>query len=139
MVILSRRTILLAILLYEQFIHVTQINLRHNIQFLSTQQCAHQSFLVTSWFDSVCITVTRWVNVREFFFYINMSTVNSLQCMKVFSPYIILVEKYFFPIFASKLFMVKSKNLLCVIPEIHTFGTAYFHTLQFYNCSSCLC
>ena len=44
MSILSRRSILLAILLYEQFIHLTRINLRHNIQFLSTQQRAYQSF-----------------------------------------------------------------------------------------------
>ena len=41
--ILSRRPILLAILLYEQFIHLTRINLRPNTQFLSTQQCAYQS------------------------------------------------------------------------------------------------
>ena len=65
MAILSRRPILLAILLYEQFVHLTQNNLRPNIQFLSTQHPAYQSFFVTSWFDSVCLTVIRWVNVRE--------------------------------------------------------------------------
>ena len=59
------RSILLAILLYEQFIHLTQINLLPNIKFLSTQQCAYPSFLVTFWFDSVCVTVTRWVKFRE--------------------------------------------------------------------------
>ena len=63
--ILSRRQILLAILLYEQFIHLTQITLRPNIQFLSTQQRAYQSFLVTSWFDIVCVTVARWVNFKK--------------------------------------------------------------------------
>ena len=44
MAILSRRLILLAILLYEQFIHYTKINLRPNKQLLSTQQQAYQSF-----------------------------------------------------------------------------------------------
>ena len=44
MVILSRRRILLAILLSEQFLHLTQINLHPNIQCLSTQQHAYQSF-----------------------------------------------------------------------------------------------
>ena len=34
----------LAILLYEQFIHLTQITLRPNIQLLSTQQHAYQLF-----------------------------------------------------------------------------------------------
>ena len=48
MAILSRRPILLAILLYEQFIYLTQNTLRPNIQFLSTQQQAYQSFLVTT-------------------------------------------------------------------------------------------
>ena len=46
MAILSRTLILLAILLFEQFIHHTQINLRPNKQLLSTQQQhAYQSFL----------------------------------------------------------------------------------------------
>ena len=35
--ILSRRPILLAILLYEQFLHLTQINLHPNTQLLITQ------------------------------------------------------------------------------------------------------
>ena len=65
MAILSRRTILLAILLCEQYIHLTQINLSPNIQLLSTQQHAYQSFLFISWFDTVCVTVTRLVNFRE--------------------------------------------------------------------------
>ena len=56
---------LLAILLYEQFKHLTRINLRPNTQFFSTQQRAYQSFLVTSWFEFVCVTVKRWVNFRE--------------------------------------------------------------------------
>ena len=49
---MSRRPILLAILLYEQFIRLTisKINLHPNIQFLNTQQHTYQSFLVTSWF-----------------------------------------------------------------------------------------
>ena len=59
MYILSRRWILLAILLYEQFIQLTQIPLRPNIQFLSTH------FWLLPWFDLVCNTVTRWVNFKE--------------------------------------------------------------------------
>ena len=42
--ILSKRPILLAILLYEQFLHLTQINLHPKTQLLSTQQLAYQSF-----------------------------------------------------------------------------------------------
>ena len=42
MAILSRRSILLAKLLYDQVKHLTQINLRHNIQFMSSQQHAYQ-------------------------------------------------------------------------------------------------
>ena len=44
MAIFSRLPIRLAILLYEQFIHLTQINLLHNMQFLSIQQYAYQLF-----------------------------------------------------------------------------------------------
>ena len=43
MAILSRRLILLTILLYEQFIHYTKINLHPNKQLLSTQKQAYQS------------------------------------------------------------------------------------------------
>ena len=43
MAILSRTLILLTILLYEQFIHYTQVNLSANMQFLSTQQRANES------------------------------------------------------------------------------------------------
>ena len=53
MAILSWRPIPLAILLYKQFIHLTWVNLSAIIQFLSTQQRAYQSGLVTSWVDSV--------------------------------------------------------------------------------------
>ena len=44
----SRRPIFLAILLNEQFLYLTQINLHPNTQLLSTQQHAYTSFLVTS-------------------------------------------------------------------------------------------
>ena len=64
--ILSRRLILLAIMLYEQLL------IRPNLQFLSTQQPAYQSFLVTSWFDSVCVNVSCRVNFRENI-YMNMN------------------------------------------------------------------
>ena len=53
------------ILLYEQFIHHTQTNLCPNMQFLNTQQRIYQLFGVTSWFDSVCVVATRWVNLRK--------------------------------------------------------------------------
>ena len=49
----SKRPIFLAILLNEQFLHLAQIYTK----LLSTQQHAYTSFLVTSWFDSVCITL----------------------------------------------------------------------------------
>ena len=65
MVILSRRRIPLPILIYEQFIHCTQIILRPIIQLLSTAQHAYQSFLVTSWFYSVYNIVTRWVILEK--------------------------------------------------------------------------
>ena len=65
MAICQGRRIPLAILLYEQFIHLTQTSLRPNIQFLSTQQRAYHSFSVTSSFDSLCINVTRCLNFRE--------------------------------------------------------------------------
>ena len=63
MAILSRRPIPLAIMLYEQFIYISHRLIY--VQFLSTQQHAYQSSLVTCWFNSVCVTVTRWVNFRE--------------------------------------------------------------------------
>ena len=65
MAILSRRPILLVILLYEQFIHLTQINLRPNKKFLRTQQHAYQSFFGYFLVKSVCVTVTLLVNFRE--------------------------------------------------------------------------
>ena len=40
----SRILILLATLLYEQYMHYTQANIRPNLQYLSTQQYAYQSF-----------------------------------------------------------------------------------------------
>ena len=44
MAVLSWRRIPLGILLYGQFIHLTQITLRPNIQLLSTQQHAYSRF-----------------------------------------------------------------------------------------------
>ena len=89
--ILSRRPILLAVLLYEQFVHLTRISLCPNTQFLSTQQCAlYQSVLVIFWFYSVCVTSTRWVNF----------IVIRVQCMKfshtifaIFSQFYFLIQK----------------------------------------------
>ena len=44
MATLSWRQLSVAILLYGQFIHLSQITLRPNIQLLSTQQHAYRSF-----------------------------------------------------------------------------------------------
>ena len=52
MAILSWRRIPMDILLFGQFIHLSQITLRPNIQLLSTQQ-HYSRFCVTSWFYSV--------------------------------------------------------------------------------------
>ena len=65
MAFLSRKLILLAILLHGQFIHYTQISLHPNIHFFNAQQRAYQSFLKTTWFDSVFILVACWVNFRQ--------------------------------------------------------------------------
>ena len=48
MAFLSRRRILLAMMMYEQFINFTQISLRPKIQLLSTLHHAYQSFLSVS-------------------------------------------------------------------------------------------
>ena len=45
--------------------HYTHIDLNPNMQFFGTQQHAYQSFLVTSWFDSVCVVVACWVNFGQ--------------------------------------------------------------------------
>ena len=58
-------TLLSKALTCRKCIHLTQVTLCRNLQFLSTQQCAYQSYLVTSWFDSACITLTHWLNFRE--------------------------------------------------------------------------
>ena len=56
----------LAILMYEQFIHYTQINLYPNTQVLNIQQRTYRSFSsLTSRFDSVCIIMARWVTLRQ--------------------------------------------------------------------------
>ena len=65
--ILSRRTILLAI----HLAHNNYFTSQHTV--LSTQQHAYQSVLVTSWFDSICVTVTCWVKFREKNIYIDMN------------------------------------------------------------------
>ena len=48
MAFLSRKMSLLTILLHGQFIHHKQICLYQNTLFFTAQQCAYQSFLVTS-------------------------------------------------------------------------------------------
>ena len=56
--------------------------------FFSTQQRAYQSFLATSWFGSVCIIVTRWVNFREKTFTWTLTTAIRLQSMSYQSIFI---------------------------------------------------
>ena len=73
MKILSRRPILLAILLYEQFIHLIHINLHSNIQFLSTQQNAYQFIF---WLLPGLISfasLLRAVRISEKNIYMNMN------------------------------------------------------------------
>ena len=55
----------LIISLCEQFMHHIQTNPCQNTKYLNTQQRAYLSFQVFSWFDSVCIVVTRWVNLKQ--------------------------------------------------------------------------
>ena len=110
MAILSRR--LLAILLYEQFLHLTKINLHPNTQLWSTQQHAHQSILVTSLFHSVCVTVAFWVNFKEKHFFINMN-ISSLTIMydSIFAQmYIFLIEKYFLQFWLKAKFVNNTRN-----------------------------
>ena len=79
--------------------NLTQINiLLHNTQFLKTKQRAYHSFFCynTSWFDSVCFTVARWVNFREnIYMNINYSypTTNYESIFR--QIYLFLVEKHF--------------------------------------------
>ena len=58
---LSKKLILLAILLHGQFIHYTHISLHPNIHLFNAQQRAGE----TSWCDSVYILVACWVNFRQ--------------------------------------------------------------------------
>ena len=44
---------------------MNNFNLGPNIKFLSTQQHAYQYILLTSWYESLCVTVIRWVNFRN--------------------------------------------------------------------------
>ena len=83
---LSRGRIPLAILLYEQFIHLTQITLRPNIQLLSNPQHAYQDLRVNSWFDTVSNIVTRWVNFRKKTVAWTWLTIIWLQYLEVFLP-----------------------------------------------------
>ena len=98
--------------MYEQFLHLTQINVHPNTQLLSTQQHAYQSFLVTSWFDSVCVTVVCWVNLKKnIYMYMNYSSLTTMYESIFAQMYIFLVEKYFWQFWLKKIFMVKSKNV----------------------------
>ena len=93
-VFLSRRRLPLATLLYEQFINLTKITLRPNIQLLN--KYAYQSF------DTICNIVTSWVNFRKKNGYMNMNynyptTIYRSIFTQMFK---FLVETYTFTIFA---------------------------------------
>ena len=112
------------LLLCEQFIHLTQITLHPNIQFLSNQQRAYHSFLVTSWFDSVCITMTCWANFKENHLQKHEQQLSDYNIRKnIAQMYKFLAEKIQFPILL-KFFIVKIQNVK--MPEIHTFESKYF-------------
>ena len=77
--------------------------------FLSTQKRAYQSFLVTSWFDSVCVTVTCWVNFREnIYININYSYPTTLY-ESVFAKMYIFLLDFFLQFLLNFIFMVKAK------------------------------
>ena len=140
MAFLSRRPILLAILLYGQFKHLTQFTLRPNIQLSSTQQHAYQSFSVTSWRYIVCNIVTRLLNFEKKTICMNMNYnyLNTIYEGTFAQMYKFLVEKYIFPIFAYKFIMVNIKNCN-IMPEIHTFGSKYLHICHLDNSFSSSC
>ena len=111
MTILSRRPILLAILLYEQFLHLTQINLHPNTQPLSTQQHAYQSFLVTPWFDSISVTVACWVNFKESHLHEYELQFSDYNVLEYVHPNVhISGRKIFLQFWPKQIFMVNSKN-----------------------------
>ena len=98
-------------MLSEQFLHLTQINLHPNIQYLSTQQHAYQSFLVTSWFDSVRVTVACRVNFKKSIHKnMNYSSLTTMYESIFAEMYIFLVEKYFLQFWLKIFLMVKSKK-----------------------------
>ena len=98
--ILSRKSILLVILLYDKLINLTRIYLHPTYSFEYSAACL-SVILVTTWFDSVCVTATRWVNFREHF-YMNMNySYSTTMYESMFAHiYITRVEKDFFAIFA---------------------------------------
>ena len=113
MAILSSRQIPVAILLCEQFIHLTHFILRPSIQLLGTPQHAYQLFWVTSWSYSVYNIVARWVNFKENI-YINMNyNYPTTIWGSIFAQmYKLLEEKYIFFKFVFIIFFkVNGKNV----------------------------
>ena len=69
------------------------------------------SFLVTSWFDSVCVTVTRWVNFIEKHLHEYELQLFDYNVSKYFRPNVHVSGRIFFLQFLLKIvFMVNSKN-----------------------------
>ena len=112
MAILSRRPILLAILLYEQFLHLTQINLHLNTQLLSTQQHAYQSFkLLPGLIPFASLWHAGWILKKNIYMNMNYSSLTTMYESMVTQMYIFLVEKYFFAILAKTNFHGKQQKL----------------------------
>ena len=93
---LSRRRILLATLLYEQFIHLTLITLRPNIQLLSNRQHAYQSLeLLPGLILFTLLWHAGWTLKKKTVVW-TWTTIIRLQYLEVFLPkmYKFLVDKY---------------------------------------------
>ena len=111
MAILSYRRIPLAILLCEQFIHLTQITLRPNKQLLSSLQNANQSFL--SYFLVLfglqyCYTLgeLKRKHLHEHELQLSYYNMGKYGCPNIQNS----GTNIFFPIFVYKLCMVKIQN-----------------------------
>ena len=100
----------LAILLNEQFLHLAQIN----TQLLSTQQHTYTQFLVTSWFDSVCITFGMLELIFKKTIYMNMNYgFLTTKYESIFAQmYILLVEKYVLQFWLNNFHSKKEKRIV---------------------------
>ena len=90
--------------------HLTRIHLRPNIQFFEYSAACLSDILVTSWFDSVCVTVTCCVNFREKHLHKHELQLSDYN-VKVYLPKCTYFwYNFFFAILLKFIFMVKSKT-----------------------------